>query len=83
MTPNQIARRIAKGWLALGLLGLGLTTAASISHYVFGAPIHEIHTDKLASAALIRTVLIALALGSGFFAITGWWLLFRSPWRPK
>ena len=79
VTPSQIARGIAKGWLALGSLGLGLTAVASISHYVLGTPIHEGH----ASAAHVATVLVALAVGFGFFAIAGFWLLFRSPWRLK
>src|SRR5439155_13046895 len=78
MTTNQRVRTIAKGWLALGLVGLGLTAAVAISHYGFSAPIHEGHSDKLASSASIARVLLALAFGSGVFALAGWWLLVRS-----
>jgi len=78
MTANQLCRTIAKGWLALGLLGLGLTAVAAISHYGFSVPIHEARTDMLASSASIARTLLALAFGSGVFALAGWWLLIRS-----
>ena len=75
---NHTAQTIANGWLALGIVGLGFVVAAAIGHYIFGLPIHEGHTDRLASPALIARTLCALGFGSGLFTLVGFWVFNRS-----
>lgn len=54
----------------LGLLGLALVSVFAIAHYLFGLPVHEGHSQRLASPVLVaRTLLLFAAASVGFAAL--------------
>jgi hypothetical protein len=78
MNISDMARKIALGWLVLGLIGLSGVVIISISHYIFGAPIHEAHSGgRLATQAEVTRNLAMFAGGSFMFAALGGGVFFR------
>ena len=77
METSNMLRKIAVGWLFLGLLGLAAATATSIGHYLFGVPIHEAHSGgRLATPMEVMENLLVLASVSGLFTVMGACILF-------
>lgn len=63
--------RVACGFLLLGLALVSFGAVFAVSHYVFGVPIHEGHSGRLATDAEILTNVIAFGAGGGLFAFLG------------
>ena len=66
MNMSYMLRKMAMGWLVLGLAGLVFVTIFAISHYVFEMPVHEGHSGgHLATQVEVADTIITL--GGGFF----------------
>lgn len=76
-------RKIAISWLVVGLMGSILITLSAISYYVFKMPMHEGHSDRLASPSTVAMTLLALGGGFGLFAALGGAVLLWLRSRPK
>jgi len=76
MNASDVIRKMAQGFFVLGLLGLAFVSAFAIAHYIFGVPVHQGHSQRLASPTVVATTLILLAAGSGGFALLGGVVLF-------
>ncbi len=76
----NVVRRIAKGWLVVGAIGLVLVIGAAVAHYCFGAPVHEGNTDRLATPGEVSMIFGVLTAGFGLFTAMGLALL---RWGPK
>ncbi|HEV2530815.1 hypothetical protein [Phenylobacterium sp.] len=70
MQPDLL-RRIAQGWVALGLLVFLFDAFFAVSHYVFGQAVHDRYSGELASSSQVAAVTVALGLGSALFAVLG------------
>ena len=44
MDMSGMFRKMALGWLVLGLVILVVVVIIAINHYIFGAPVHEAHS---------------------------------------
>ena len=65
-------RKIALGWLVLGLVILVIVTIIAINHYIFGAPVHAAHSGRrLETPTKVMETLIALGGGSFLFTALG------------
>lgn len=76
MNASDVIRKMARGFCVLGLLGLAFVSAFAIAHYTFGVPVHQGHSQGLASPTLVARTLILLAAASGGFAVLGGVVLF-------
>ncbi len=77
MTMWDMFRKIALGWLVLGLVILLAVVIIAINHYIFGAPMHEAHSGgRLATPTEVSETLIALGGGSFLFVLLGGGVLF-------
>jgi hypothetical protein len=71
-------RRMGRGWLAIGVVGLVCIGIAAISVFGFGAPVHERFSDKLISPADMAIRLSIMAVGFSFFAVVGYLVLVKT-----
>ena len=77
-TPQDLVRKIAKGWLALGLLGLLFMAVFIASHFYFGEPIVDRDTGQNMTDGEIIWLDSVMVAGFGLFAFLGSWIL-RNP----
>jgi len=64
-------RRIAKGWLVLGLLGLAFLAAVAIAVFGFDVPVHDRSSGEILSHAEVKGLLAVMTMGCGIFAAAG------------
>lgn len=76
MNASDMIRKMARGFCVLGVLGLAFASAFAIAHYIFGLPVHQGHSQRLASPVVVARTLVMLAAGSGGFAVLGTLMLF-------
>ena len=73
--PIDTLRRIARGWLVLGLVVFGFVTLTAAAHYIFGVPVHERTGGHLAPPGEVLLVFMVVGGGGLLFAIAGFTLL--------
>lgn len=76
MNASDVIRKMARGFCVLGLLGLAFASGFAIAHYIFGVPVHQGHSQRLAPPVVVARTLLMLAAGSGGFAVLGSVMLF-------
>jgi hypothetical protein len=70
-------RRLAKWWLALGLSGLVFLGFCAVMVFGFGVPVHDRNSGRLVSPADVLEIGALLAMGFGFFAAVGAYILVK------
>lgn len=81
LLPKELVRKIARGWLVLGLLGLSFMAVFLVSHFYFGEPVLNRDTGQYMTDGEIIWVDALMASGFGLFAVLGAWIL-RNPEHP-
>lgn len=76
MNASDVIRKMARGFCVLGLLGLAFVSVFAIAHYIFGVSVHQGHSQRLASPAVVARTVLMLAAGSSGFAVLGAAMLF-------
>jgi len=76
---TNLRRRIARGWMIIGSLGVVFIAAIAVAHYAYGVPVYDDNNRQLSTPANTLMMLLFIGGGAASFVVMGI-LLYR--WNP-
>ena len=73
-THKDVLRKIARGWMLLGILIVPFISAMAVAHYLFGEPIHDRTTGTLSTAENTLSTFLFIGGGGALFGLLGFLL---------